>query len=152
MKITMLAVSLIGLTFIRTVLADDSSRVGYSAGPPVKDLGAKGYRWVTVNGPYACVTEQELQKIASNHSDLVEVQMVEDGHAYYLIPGTLVRGTRDDQANGMSEILLGGITRPVWTFTNFLTARPIHDAYGITKRRTLSVGLTEVTPQSRGAH
>ena len=57
--------------------------------------------------------------------------MVEEGRAYYLIPGTLVRGTRDDQANGMSEILLEGITRPLWTYNKFLTARPIRDIYGI---------------------
>jgi hypothetical protein len=131
MKIRMSAVSLIGLSFICAALADDLPRMGYSAGTPVKDLVAKGYRWVTVNGPYACATEQDLRKITSNRTDVVEVHMVEDGRAYYLIPGTLVRVTRDDQANGMSEILLGGITRPLWTYTNFLTARPIHDAYGI---------------------
>jgi hypothetical protein len=33
-------------------------------------------------------------------------------------------------ANGMSEILLAGITRPLWTYTKFLSARPIHDTYG----------------------
>jgi hypothetical protein len=54
--------------------------------------------------------------------------MVEDGRAYYLIPGTLVRVTRDDEAKGMSEILLGGILRPLWTYNRFLTARPIRDA------------------------
>lgn len=75
--------------------------------------------------PYACVTEQEVRKITSNRTDLVELHMVEDGHAYYLIPGTLVRVTRDYPANGMSEILLGGITRPLWTYTKFVTARPI---------------------------
>jgi hypothetical protein len=26
-----------------------------------KDLTAKGYRWVTVNGPYACTTEQAVR-------------------------------------------------------------------------------------------
>lgn len=62
--------------------------------------------------PYACVTEQEVRKITSNRTDLVELHMVEDGHAYFLIPGTLVRVTRDYPANGMSEILLGGITKP----------------------------------------
>jgi hypothetical protein len=38
--------------------------------------------------------------------------MVEEGNAYYLIPGMLVRVTREDQGDGMSEILLGGITKP----------------------------------------
>jgi hypothetical protein len=50
--------------------------------------------------------------------------MVEDGRAYYLIPGTLVRVTRDDEAKGMSEILLGGILRPLWTYNRFLTRTP----------------------------
>jgi hypothetical protein len=31
----------------------------------------------------------------------------------------------------MSEILLGGITRSLWTYNKFLTARPIRDIYGI---------------------
>ena len=72
-----------------------------------KDLVEKGYRWITVNGPYACVTEQELGKITSSRTDLAELHMVEEGRVYYLIPGTLVRVTRDDEANGMSVILLG---------------------------------------------
>jgi hypothetical protein len=94
-------------------------------------LVAKGYRWVTVDGPYACVTEAEVKKITSNRTNLAELQMVEDGRAYYCVPGTLVRITRDYQANGMSEILLGGITKPLWTYTKFLTAHPIRDTYGI---------------------
>jgi hypothetical protein len=57
--------------------------------------------------------------------------MVEEGRAYYLVRGTLVRVTRDDKANSMSEILLGGITKPLWTYNKFLTARPIRDIYGI---------------------
>ena len=129
--IAILAVSVIGLSLIGTALADDLPRMGYSERTPVKDLVAKGYRWVTVDGPYACATEQEVRKITSSRTDLVELHMVEEGSAYYLIPGTLVRVKRDDQANGMSEILLGGITRPLWTYTKFLTARPIRDIYGI---------------------
>ena len=56
--------------------------------------------------------------------------MVEEGRAYYLVPGTLVRIMENDQANGMSEILWGGMTKPVWTYNKFLTARPIRDIYG----------------------
>ena len=96
-----------------------------------KDLVEKGYRWITVNGPYACVTEQELGKITSSRTDLAELHMVEEGRVCYLIPGTLVRVTRDDEANGMSVILLGGITKSLWTYTKFLSAHPIRDVYGI---------------------
>jgi hypothetical protein len=131
MKIGMLAVSLIGLRFICTALADDLPGSGYSVRTPVKDWVAKGYRWVTVDGPYARVNEQEARQITSNRTDLTELHLVEDGHAYYLVPGTLVQVTRDDPANGMSKILLGGITKPLWTYSNFLTARPIRDIYGI---------------------
>ena len=30
-----------------------------------KELAAKGYRWVTVNGPYACATKQKLRNVVS---------------------------------------------------------------------------------------
>jgi hypothetical protein len=86
---------------------------------------AKGYRWVAINGPYACDTEQDLRRITSDHTDLRELYMVENLQAYYLIPGTLARVIRDDHAEGMSEILLAGILTPLWTYTKFLSARPI---------------------------
>jgi hypothetical protein len=57
--------------------------------------------------------------------------MVENLQAYYLIPGALARVIQDDHANGMSEILLAGILTPLWTYTKFLTARPIQDTYGV---------------------
>jgi hypothetical protein len=126
-----LAVWVIGLNLIGTALADDLPRIGYSERIPVEDLVAKGYRWVTVDGPYAGATEGEARKITSNRTDFVELQMVAEGRAYYLIPGTLVRVTHDDSANGMSEVLLGGITKPLWTYNKFLTDRPIRDIYGI---------------------
>jgi hypothetical protein len=97
----------------------------------VKNLVAKGYRWVAVNGPYACATEQDVRQITSEHTDLRELYMVESLQAYYLIPGTLVRVIRDDHANGMSEILMADMTRFLWTYTRFLTTRPINDTYGV---------------------
>jgi hypothetical protein len=57
--------------------------------------------------------------------------MVEDGGAYYLIPGTLVQVVQDDHVDGMSKILVGGIVKLLWTYTRFLSATPIQDAYGI---------------------
>ena len=53
MKIGTLGLSVIGLSLICSSRADDLPRMGYIAGTPVKDLVAKGYRWTTVNGPYA---------------------------------------------------------------------------------------------------
>ena len=131
MKIQMLVISVIGLSWTCTTWANDLPSLGYSPGIPVKDLVAKGYRWVAVNGPYACATEQDLRRITSDHTDLREPHMVENLQAYYLIPGTLTRVIRDDHANGMSEILLAGILTPLWTYTKLLIARPIHDTYGI---------------------
>jgi hypothetical protein len=96
-----------------------------------KALRAQGYRWVTVNGPFACATEQDVRHITSDTTDSTELQMVEDGGAYYLIPGTLVQVVQDDQVSGMSRILIGGIVKPLWTYTGFLTATPIQDTYGI---------------------
>jgi hypothetical protein len=131
MKIGMLVLSTIGLSLIFTARADDLPQMGYKPGITVNDLVAKGYRWVTVNGPYACATEQELRKIRGDRSPLTELHLLEEGGAYYLLPGTLVRVIQDDHANGMSEILLGGIIRPRWTYTKFLSAHPIQDIYGI---------------------
>ena len=96
-----------------------------------KALAAQGYRWVTVNGPFACATEQDVRQITSDPTDSNELHMVEDGGAYYLIPGTLVQVVQDDQPSGMSKILIGGIVKPLWTYTGFLTATPIQDTYGI---------------------
>ena len=79
MKFGMLAVSVIGLSLVGAALADDLPQIGYSDKTPVKDLVAKGYRWVTVDGPYAGATEQDVRKLTSNRTDLVELQMVEEG-------------------------------------------------------------------------
>ena len=130
MRTGLLVFSVIGLSLACTTWANDLPSLGYSAGTPIEDLVAKGYRWVTVNGPYACITEQEVRQITSDHTDLTELHMVENLQAYYLIPGALARVIQDDHANGMSEILLAGITRPLWTYTRFLSARPIRDIYG----------------------
>jgi hypothetical protein len=127
MKFSMLIFSIISFGLTCAANADD-----------FQDLAAKGYRWVTVNGPYACATEQEVRQITSDPTDGTALRMVEDSGAYYLIPGTLVQVLQNDQANGMSEIFLGGITKPLWTYTKFLSARPIRDTYGIVETPQIS--------------
>jgi hypothetical protein len=131
MKITVFGIVVLGLTFILTAWAGDLPQMGYVPKISVRELTAKGYRWVRANGPYGCINEQTLRQITSGRTDLTELSLVEDGSAYYLIPGTLVRTVRDDPANGASEILVGGIIKPLWTYNRFLTARPVHDIYGI---------------------
>jgi hypothetical protein len=56
--------------------------------------------------------------------------MIEQLRAYYLIPGTVVRVIQKDAASGMSQIQLDGVRRPIWTFTRFLSVRPITDLDG----------------------
>jgi hypothetical protein len=114
----MTAVSL-GLTC--TVLGGDN----YSA------LAAQGYRWVTVNGPYACNTEQDVERITAHHTDAAELQVVETIQCYYLIPGTIVQVIKEDPARGTLEIRLGSIIRSLWTYSRFLSKRPVKDTYGV---------------------
>ena len=95
------------------------------------DLVTQGYRWITIDGPFACDSEQDVQRITGHRTDAVELQMIENLQAYYLIPGTLVQVVQDDAATGMSQIRLGGITRDLWTYTRFLSKRPIEDPYGV---------------------
>ena len=104
MKLKTLMFVIIGFSLTCFAWADD-----------FKSLVAQGYRWVSVNGPYACATEQEVRQITSGLTDSAELRMVQDSGAYYLIPGKLVRVIKNDPANGMSEILFGGITKPLWT-------------------------------------
>jgi hypothetical protein len=131
MKIRILGIFVVGFSLICSTWADDLPRMGYEPQISVEKLTAKGYRWVKVNGPYGCANERALRQITGGATDLTKLNMVEEGAAYYLTPGTLVRIIRDNPANGMSEILVGGIIKPLWTYTRFLTAHPLHDIYGI---------------------
>lgn len=120
MRLRTLIFAIIGFSLTCTAWAGD-----------FRSLVAQGYRWVTVNGPYACPTEQQVRQITSDPTDSEELQMVEDIGAYYLIPGKLVQVIKTDPANGMSQILLGGITKPLWTYTRFLSASPIRGFNGV---------------------
>ena len=95
------------------------------------DLAAQGYRWATVDGPYACTTEQDLQRIAGHRNDLTELHMVENIRCYYLIPGNIVQVINEDSARGMSTMRLGSIIRSLWTYTKFLSKHPVQDTYGV---------------------
>ena len=112
----------VGLGLTCTALADRYS-----------DLAAQGYRWVTVDGPYACNAEQELQRIAGHRTDATELQMVENIRCYYLIPGTIVQVITEDSARGMSKVRLGSVTAPppLWTYSRFFSKRPVQNTYGM---------------------
>ena len=45
--------------------------------------------------------------------------------------GSALVKPRPTNLSSVIGILLGGIAKPLWTYTRFLTARPIRDIYGI---------------------
>jgi hypothetical protein len=92
---------------------------------------AKEYRWIVVDGPYACHSKEDLRQITKHHTDETELQMVDQLRAYYLISGTIVQLVQEDSASGMSQIHCPGITSDLWTFTRFLSKRPLMDPYGV---------------------
>ena len=94
------------------------------------DLLSRGYRWVTVDGPYACVSVDDLQKITRNAGDELQLKMVEELKAYYLIRGTLVQVIKEDKAAGVSQVHIDGITTPLWTRNAFLSRQPIKSING----------------------
>ena len=96
MKLLISFITAVSLGLTCVVLGGDN----YSA------LAAQGYRWVTINGPYACNTEQGAERIVARHTDVTELQVVESIECYYLIPGTIVQMIKEDPARGLSEMRL----------------------------------------------
>ena len=119
MKFGILILAAAGLYLAGNVRADNYS-----------NWVAQGYRWVNVNGPYACTSEQQVQQITGRHSDQTELQMLQNVQAYYLIPGTIAMVIKENPASGMTQMRLSGITVPLWTYTRFLSKHPIRDALG----------------------
>jgi hypothetical protein len=119
MKLVISFIIAVGLRLTGTVFADKYAT-----------LVAKGYRWVAVHGPYACTSEEGVRRITAHPTDETELQMVQHQQAYYLIPGTIAQILKEDPAVGMSQIRLGGLTTPLWTYARFLSQHPIQDIYG----------------------
>jgi hypothetical protein len=89
------------------ILAVAAVELGSTAlADPYKDLAAQGYRWVIVDGPYACPSKDDLREITRHRTDLLEVKMVSDLRAYYLIRGVIIQVVQEDAASGMSEVHL----------------------------------------------
>jgi hypothetical protein len=93
--------------------------------------GTKDYRWIAVDGPYACPSKEDVRLIVKHHTDQTELQMTDQLRAYYLVSGTIVRLVQQDLASGMSKIHIAGITSDLWTLTRFLSKHPLMDAYGV---------------------
>jgi hypothetical protein len=109
------------------------------------DLVAKGYRWATADGPYACVAKEDVRRMANNPGDSVVLKMVEQVKVFYLTPGTIVQVTEEDSHAGASKIRMAGITIDLWTLTSFLTKHPIKDTYGVVETPETS-GLIPSAP------
>jgi hypothetical protein len=144
MKLRMLAFATISIGLTVTAVAANYS-----------DLVTQGYRWITVDGPYACPAKDDVQRITNHRTDSVELQMVDDLRAYYLIPGMIVQIVQDDPASGLTQVRLGGITTDLWTYTRFLSKRPITDPYGVIETPensglipTATTGMTSILDQS----
>jgi hypothetical protein len=118
---------------VATILSIATAAVVLTSGALATDydeLAAEGYRWVSVDGPYACPSKDDLRQITKNRTDEMELHMVEQLRAYYLIPGAIVRLVRQDAASGMSQIYSDEIVTDLWTLTIFLSRRPIKNTYG----------------------
>ena len=116
--LTILLAPIVAVEMASTALARD-----------YKDLVAEGYRWVSLDGPYACPTKEDLRRITREPSDTNELHMVEQVRAYYLIQGALVKVIQEDGSTGMSQIHAAGIKNNLWTYNKFLSRRPIKNAY-----------------------
>ena len=95
------------------------------------DFAAQGYRWATVDGPYAAPAKDDLRQIIKGYSEDKELELVEQLRVYYLVPGTIVQVVQIDAASGMSQIRINGIARDLWTLSKFLSRRPVVDPYGV---------------------
>ena len=115
---------------------------------PYKDLAAQGYRWVTVDGPYACPSKDDLRELSRHRTDLTELRMVQDLRSYYLIRGAIVQVVQEDAAGGMSQIHVPGHPTQVWTLTRFLSRKPIRDTLGVIETPTTS----NMTPKEQMGH
>jgi hypothetical protein len=72
-----------------------------------------------------------VERITNHRTGSTESQIIADEQAFYLIPGKIVQIIKEDAETGMSEVQMGGFTIFLWTYSRFLSKRPIRDAYGI---------------------
>jgi hypothetical protein len=111
------------------------------------ELAAKGYRWVIVDGPYACISRDDLRMITSNHTGEEELQLVKQHRAYYLLRGDIVKLIKEDPASDVSLVHIAGITRDLWTRSKFLSKHPIANAFGVVETPETS-GLAALETES----
>jgi len=113
------------------------------------DLVAKGYRWVTTDGPFACASKDDLNRIIKNRSDENTLRMVEKGGVYFLIRGGIVQVVQEDKASGLSQVRWDGIAANLWTPSKFLSKRPILSILGTIATPTQAVGVNRSDVDTR---
>jgi hypothetical protein len=108
-----------------------------------KNLVAEGYRWVSIDGPYACPVKEDLRIMTRDVTDINELHMIEQVRAYCLIQGALVKVIQED-GSGMAQIRATGIKSDLWTYSKFLSKRPIKNTYAaIETPETAGLNLTD---------
>ena len=73
------------------------------------DIVAKGYRWSSVEGPYACPSKEDARKILARPSSSTDLDQSDRVRSYYLIPGMVVLVLETD-AGGRGvpgEVIIG---------------------------------------------
>ena len=115
------------------------------------DLVAQGYRWVKIDGPYACPTRKDLREVTRNPSKIKSLQMVERLRASFLIEGSLVKVIKEDVNGRMVQIHIAGFTNDLWTYNKFLSRRPVKDVNEVIETPATS-GLVPDARSSKNAN
>jgi hypothetical protein len=116
---------------ISIITAVSLGLAGTAPGDTYDTLAARGYRWIVVHGPYGSTTEKGLQRIIGHRNEGTGSQSVEDEQAFYLIPGRIVQIIKENPGAGTSLVQMGGFPTLLWTYTRFLSKRPLRDVYGV---------------------
>jgi hypothetical protein len=116
---------------------------GAASATDFQSLAKQGYRWVTVNGPYACPKKEDAEKLARTKNVSSDLELQDRTHAYFLLPGMIVLVLENDASSGLSRIRASGIVVDLWAPTRYLTSHPIKDTYGVTETPDSS-GLGQV--------
>lgn len=139
---------------VRTIISIVAAAFGLTStalSDKYDDLVTKGYRWVTTDGPFACASKDDVDRITKNQSDENLVRMLEQGRVYFLIRGTIVQVVQEDKASGMSQIRRAGIVENLWTPTKFLSERPIVNILGTIATPSRPIGVTSDIDGQLGA-
>ena len=112
------------------------------------DLVRKGYRWVTSDGPFACRSKEDIQRILKDQSDENTLRMVSQGGVYFLIQGAIVQVALEDKASGMAQIHWDGIVGTLWMPSNFLSKRPILNVLGTIATPSQPIWVTKTDVSS----